>query len=104
MHEKISTEFGLHARELNVTSIAERAEPDERETIKRLQKELTALLTQHTDMNAENRELIKAHFEYTEALMDIMVGSEDPLNNFYGGDGKASPERKKATGFFDSRA
>ena len=104
LRKKISAEFGLSARELNVSSITERVEPDEREVIIKLQTELTALLKRHTDINTENRELIKAHFEYTDALMNLVVGSEDPLNNFYGGDGKAAPERTKATVFFDSRA
>ena len=104
LHGKIAAEFGLPERELNVSSIVECAEPDERETIKKLQTELTALLKLHTDMNTENRDLIKAHFEFTDAIIDLMVGSEDPLNNFYGDDGKATPERKKSTVFVDSRA
>ena len=102
--KSISVEFGLPVHELNISSIAGHAEPDEREAIKRLQTELTALLKQHTDLNIENRELIEAHFEYTDAIMEILVDSEDPLNNFYGGDGRAAPERKKTTGFFDGRA
>ena len=104
LHGELSSEFGVSAQELNVSMIAQFAEPDERDIIKNLQNELTALLKQHADLNMENRELIEAHFEYTEALMEILVDSEDPLNNFYGGDGKAAPERKKATAFFDSRA
>jgi len=37
-------------------------------------------------------------------MLELMVGSEDPLNNMYGGDGKAAPDRKKATGFYDGHA
>ena len=104
MNPVISAEFGLPENDITVTAIAERAEPDERETIKSLQSELNRLLRQHTELNKENRELIKAHIEYTDAMMDIMVDSEDPLNNFYGGDGKAAQDRKKSTGFFDGHA
>ena len=104
MNPVISAEFGLPENDITVSSIAERAEPDERDRIIALQKELTALLEQHTALNKENRELIKAHIEYTDAMMDIMVDSEDPLNNFYSGDGKATQERKKSTGFFDGHA
>jgi len=104
LHKVIAKELGLPEEELNVSAIAGRAEPDEREEIIKLQKELTALISQHTALNMENRELIKTHLEYTETMLDIMVDSEDPLNNFYGDDGKASPERKKATGFFDGHA
>jgi len=104
MHKDISAEFGITPQEVTVSAIAERAAPDERESIVRLQTELTRLLTQHTDMNMENRELIKAHIEYSDAILNLMVDSEDPLNNFYEGDGKAAPEKKKATGFFDGHA
>ena len=104
LHRTISAELGLPVQELNISSIAVHAEPDEREAIKKLQTELTALLKQHTDLNTENRELIEAHFEYTDAIIEILVDSEDPLNNFYSGDGKAAPERRKSTGFFDGRA
>jgi len=104
LNEMISAQLGLPLEGLNVSAIAQRAEPDERDVILKLQTEFSSLLRQHTEINLENRELIKAHFEYTDAIMDLLVGSEDPLNNFYGVDGKAAPERKKSTGFFDSRA
>ena len=104
LHELISAELGLPAKGLNVSSIVERADPDERGVIVNLQTELTALLKQHTALNMENRELIKAHLEYSDAVLDLMVDSEDPLNNFYSNDGKATPDRKKATGLFDGRA
>jgi len=104
LHKIISEELTLPVQELTVTAIAERAEPDEREAIVKLQKELTALISQHTALNTENRELIKAHIEYSETMLDLMVGVEDPLNNFYGGDGKAAPDRKKTTGLFDGHA
>jgi flagellar biosynthesis/type III secretory pathway chaperone len=96
--------LGLPENEMTVSAIAERAEPDERKAIRQLQVELTDLISRHTDLNNENRELIKTHLEYSEAMLDVMVGSEDPLNNFYGGDGKHTPERKKTTGFFDGHA
>jgi len=104
LHKTISAELGLPEREVTVSAIAKRAEPDEREEITGLQKVLTSLISQHTALNLENRELIKAHLEYSETMLDIMVDVEDPLNNFYGGDGKAASERKRATGFFDGHA
>jgi len=104
LNKAISAEFDLPEKELSVSAIAERATQDEREAIVKLQTELTFLIIQHTELNMENRELIKAHVEYSEAMMELIAGTEDPLNNFYGGDGKSSPERKKATGFFDGHA
>jgi flagellar biosynthesis/type III secretory pathway chaperone len=104
LHKTIAVEFRLPEQALTVTAIAERAAPEEREAIVRLQKELTSLISQHTAINMENRELIKAHIEYSETMLELLVDPEDPLNNFYGGDGKAAPDRKKTTGFYDGRA
>ena len=104
LHKSIALEFGLSEKDITVSSIAQRARPDEREKITALQKELTELIDRHTAINNENRELIKAHMEYSETMLELMVGSEDPLNNFYGIDGKSAPDKKKTTGFFDGHA
>ena len=104
LHPAIAADFGLTDNNLTVTDIVAHANPDERETLRTIQLELTSLLKQHKDLNTENRELIEAHFEYTEAVLNLVVDYEDPLNNFYGEDGKATADRKKSTGFFDSQA
>ena len=104
LHKTISAELDLPENELSVSAIADRATSDERESIKKLQTELTELISQHTEINMENRELIKAHMDYSETVLELMVDADDPLNNFYSGDGKAAPERKKSTGFFDGHA
>ena len=104
LHPQLSAEFGSAEKEITVSAIAARMAPDERETFKKLQTELTALLSQHKELNMENRRLIESHIEYSDAMIDLMVDSEDPLNNFYGEDGKAAPDRKKTTGFFDGKA
>jgi len=104
LHKTIAAEFGMPVQDITVSAIAEQSEPDERDTIVQLQKELTELIEKHTALNAENRELIKAHIEYTDMMLELMVDPEDPLNNFYGGDGKTAPDRKKQTGFFDGQA
>jgi len=104
LHRAIAEEFGLPEKDVTVSAIAERAEPDEREKITGLQMELLDLINRHTAVNNENRELIKAHMEYSETMLELMVSAEDPLNNFYGGDGKSAPDRKRSTGFFDGHA
>lgn len=104
LHPVIAEQLGMPEKDLTVSTIALQAQPDERATLQAIQKELISLINQHSDMNKENRELIEAHFEYTEAVLDLMVDSEDPLNNFYGEDGKTTPDRKKTTGFFDGHA
>jgi len=104
LHKAIAAELGLPDGEITVSNIAEKAEPDEQEQIRKLQMELMPLIEEHAAVNMENRELIKAHVEYSETMLELMVGSEDPLNNMYGGDGKAAPDRKKAHGFYDGHA
>ena len=104
LHKTLAIEFNLPENDITVTAIAGRASQEEREAITKLQTELTALIEQHTDINTENRELIKAHLEYTEAMLETMVDPEDPLNNFYGGDGKMTADKRKTTGFFNGQA
>jgi flagellar biosynthesis/type III secretory pathway chaperone len=104
LHKSIATALDLPSNDITVSSIARRAKPDEREAIIKLQSELTNLIERHTSINEENSELIKAQLEYSEAMLELMVESEDPLNNFYGGDGKAAPARKRSISYFNSHA
>ena len=104
LHKAIALELGLQEENITVSAIAEQATPEESEKIRSLQTKLMAIIEQHTAVNKENRELIKSHLEYSDTMLELMVGSEDPLNNMYGGDGKAAPDRKKATGFYDGHA
>jgi len=103
MHVDVSAEFGLPEKDITVSAIADRSEPDESDALAKLQTELRVLVDEHAALNKENRELIGAHMEYSEMVMNLMVGSEDPLNNFYGGDGKTVEDSKRATAFFDGR-
>jgi len=94
-------EMNIPEKELTVTKIAEKAQPDESAAIKKLQEELTPLIAEHTAVNKENRQLIESHIEYSQTMLELMVGVEDPLNNMYGGDGKSTPDKMKAKGLFD---
>lgn len=104
LHPAISEELGITGGDITVSAIASSAMPDERESIRMLQTELTQLIDRHAKLNLENRELLKEHLEYTESVLELLVDPEDPLNNFYGGDGKAVQEKKRSTGFFDKHA
>lgn len=101
--KNIAVELNIPEPELTISAIAEKAEPDERENIRALQKELSPLIEEHTAINKENRSLIEAQIEYSQTMLELMVGVEDPLNNMYGGDGKAAPDRKKK-GLYDGHA
>jgi flagellar biosynthesis/type III secretory pathway chaperone len=104
MHEDLALAFGLDEEEITISAIAERSDEDERQVIVALQQELTELLRHHTELNKENRELIKAHLDYTDMMLQTAAPHEDPLNNFYGGDGKTAQGGKRNTGFFDGQA
>ena len=104
LNKAIATELNLPEDNITITAISEKVEPGERETLLKLQKELLVLTEEHTQLNSQNRELIKSHMEYSNAMIDLFAEPEDPLNNFYGGDGKATDERKKATGLYTGHA
>ena len=104
LNPAICDELGIPDTGVTVSAIASSAMPDEREALKKLQTELMQLIDSHTSLNLENRELIKEHLEYTESVLELMMDTEDPLNNFYGGDGKTVQEKKRSTGFFDKQA
>ena len=60
-----------------------------KERLTMLQKELDGLLKAQEDINRINRTLLETHLEFTNAMLSVIVGSEDPLNNYYNEDGKA---------------
>jgi len=103
LHSIIAAQLAIDG-DITVSKIAEKAQPEERSVIQKLQKELMPLIEEHAAVNKENRELIQSHMEYSQTMLELMVDSEDPLNNMYRGDGKAAPDRKKTTGFYDGHA
>ena len=100
----IAKEMNLPEDGVTISSIASSADPDERKALSKLQSELTALIDEHTQTNMQNRELINSHLEYSGAMLEMMSEPDDPLNNFYGGDGRAASDRKKTTGFYSGQA
>ena len=103
LHKDLAVEFSIPEEEVTVSTIAQRAEQEEREILSSVRDELLTLAQKHSEVNNENRELIKSHLEYSEMMLDLMVEPNDPLNNFYGGDGRTATDGKKSTGFFDGR-
>ena len=103
LNKDISEEFDIPESEITVSAIAARAQPNESEALTSLRSELLTLAQKHSEVNNENRELIKSHLEYSEMMLNLMVEADDPLNNYYGGDGRSATDNKKSTGFFDGR-
>jgi len=101
---KVIIELGLTGSDTPLSVIAKHSPAPYSDALGTLHEELRILVKELTELNDGNREMINAHKEYTETMMEMMVEAEDPLNNFYGGDGKAPPEKKRTTGFFDGQA
>ena len=104
LNKVVSMELGLQDSSITVSAIVQNAMPDEREVLKTLQVELTALIDEHARVNMQNRELINSHLEYSGAMMELMTEPEDPLNNFYGGDGREALNKKKSSGLYNGQA
>ena len=104
LNKTIASEFNIPEDGITITSICSSAKPQEQEILLNLQKELLALTEEHSQLNSQNRELIKSHIEYSNAMLELMIEPDDPLNNFYGGDGRAAEDRKKSTGFYSGQA
>jgi len=104
LSKKIAAELSLDPSDLSITKITEALHPNECVEILEIQKELIKLLDEHTTVNKENRQLIEAHVEYSQMMMEMMVGVEDPLNNMYSGDGRSAESKKRATGLYDGHA
>ncbi|MCL2221139.1 MAG: flagellar protein FlgN [Oscillospiraceae bacterium] len=104
INKNIAREIGIPETGITITAILETATQNEKAKLEPMQKLLTVMVEQHATINAENRELIKSHLEYSETMLELMAGAEDPLNNMYGGDGKSTTERRKSTGFIDGHA
>lgn len=68
----------------------------------RIQKELSDVLKSQLEANDLNQKLLETQLDYTNLMLTIMSDTDDTLNNFYGGDGKAAnPDMGGSTGFFD---
>jgi hypothetical protein len=99
----VSAELGLGDIEATLGDIINHAKPEEHSVILPLQRTLKKELNEFLELSNATREVVDLHLECSEILMNFAASEEDPLNNFYGGDGNAAPERMKA-GIFDSKA
>ena len=94
--------LALEGDDITISAIAERAETQEAVSFLNLKKEMTALVREQTELNEMNRRLLEAQIEYTDAILSIIVGNEDPINSLYDDSGLSS-ERPRSTGFFDGQ-
>jgi hypothetical protein len=104
VQEKLSKSLNIPEKEITLSFIIDRAGGKLKERFTILQKELNGLLKAQEEINKTNKTLLETHLEYTDAMLHVIVGSEDPLNNYYTEEGKAvEKEMKKSAGLFDKQ-
>lgn len=99
----LSKKLDIPEAEFTVRALAERAgeSPDARR-LTVLRGQLSMLLRQQSEQNSLNQKLLETQLEYTDTMLNLIVGPDDPLNNFYGVDGRTTDtEISKGAGIFD---
>lgn len=83
-------QLGKPVSEVSFSDLISCAGGGSRPKLETLQAELLDILTRLKAQNAENKGLIEMQLEYTETMLNVFGWSEDPINNFYGTDGRSS--------------
>ena len=106
--EKVLAEWAKNLacapEDVTLTKILGKAGRTEREQISSLRTELSSLMVTLRTLNDENKKLLESKLEYTDTMLGLYVGAEDPLNNIYGAGGRTEDEMRKSTGMFDWEA
>ena len=79
---------GKPAKEITISDMIDHANERQRPLLETLQKEFLDILTRLKAQNDENGVLVDAQLEYINVMLSVIAGPEDPLNNFYGGNGQ----------------
>lgn len=99
----LAHEAGLPGGEITVSQLISIADENDRARLAGIRKELGALLSTQKSLNEINRGLLETHIEYTDLMLNLMVGPEDPLNNIYGAQGAGEKEKRHSAGLFDTQ-
>lgn len=98
-----SVKTGVPEESMTVSELARHAGDEMSDKLEGIRDELSGLIKRLRDSNELNRDLIKAQLEYTDIMLNLYGGGNDPINNFYGTDGRASSaDIGKGAGLFDT--
>jgi len=86
---EISKEIGMAAEDVTVGVLAEHAGGETRDKLEYAQKELLGILRTQSELNEANRKLIETQLEFSDAMLNLLVGDGETTDNFYGADGKS---------------
>lgn len=84
-----SEQIGKAPKDITVSDLLEYADRQQKPILATLQKELLDIMTKLKAQNIENKSLVELQLEFTGVMLSAIAGTEDPLNNFYGGDGQS---------------
>ena len=100
----VTAQLGLEESKTTLGGIINCVEPEAYSVLQPLKDRLTEGFHELIGLSIENQEYLDEHLDYSEAVLNLLVQEEDPLNNFYGDDGNATPEQKKSASIFDRNA
>ena len=100
---KAAKTLGVAEDEITFSRLLCLASPDEADRLSALHGQLGALLASLKQLNRQNLELLKTHVEYTEMMINLIVGPEDPINTIYGAGGVSDEKKRHTAGLFDTQ-
>lgn len=100
---QIAKSQAVEEAEITVSRLAEMTDGEERTRLLSLRDRLSKLLHEQKQLNAMNRDLLEVHMDYTDLMLNLIVGPEDPLNHIYGAGGYAEGDDRKSSGLFDTQ-
>lgn len=101
--EKIAAELFPGRAEITLADFIEIAPEPEKTELSRLWSSFSELVKRLSQVNNLNRQLLETNVAYTEMMLGVFAGTNDPLNNLYRGDGAAADDSFANPGFFDQQ-
>jgi flagellar biosynthesis/type III secretory pathway chaperone len=95
--------LGVGAGDATLESLAQRAPVAVQPALRALRARLKGLIEHQKALNARARDLLEAHLDYTDMMLGMMVGPEDPINNLYGVKGRGAKPGRQTAGLFDTQ-
>lgn len=104
LQESIAANINVPEKDITVSFLIEKTEGTMKERFVKIHREMNGLLKAQMEINAINNELLETQLEYTNTMLNVIIGTEDPLNSYYSQDGKASAkEVLKNSSIFDKQ-
>lgn len=104
LQESMAVILNVPEKDITVSFLIEKAGGKMKERFVNIHRELNGMLKAQVEINAINKELLETQLEYTNTMLNVIIGTEDLLNNYYSEDGKASvKEVMKSSSIFDKQ-